>query len=117
MFYTSAITSILPYILFLGIMCTYYLGIVNEEFISKENCQIYYTTKVFLIDEGKTTVEKDSLINSGALDFYSADQQLFALNTPKKITFPENCEHRIDKNVYLSLFSRPPPYISIIKNE
>jgi len=30
MFYTSAITSLLPYILFLGIMCTYYLGITNN---------------------------------------------------------------------------------------
>lgn len=114
MFYTSAITSILPYILFLGIMCTYYLGIVNEAFISGENGQIDSTTEVFLIDKNKTTFEKDYHINSGAFDFYSDKQCFSALDIPVRITFPENTKNRTDEDVYCYLFSRPPPYTSIL---
>jgi len=114
MFYTSAITSILPYILFLGIMCTYYLGIVNEALISGENGQIGSNTEVFLIDKNKTTFEKNYHINSGALDFCSDNQRFSAPDTPIKITFPENTKNRTEEDVYFCLFSRPPPYSSIL---
>jgi len=113
MFYTSAMTSILPYILFLGIMCTYYLGIVNEAFISEENRQTFSTKKVFLLEEAKTTFEKDYYINSGKVDFDTEKLHFSDINSFTEIVFPEKIKSRTEA-IYKYLFIRPPPYFSIL---
>ena len=110
MFFTSAITSILPYILFLGIMCTYYLGIFSKEVTSGENNQIDITTEFSLLNEAPNTFEKDYHLSFGGVDFCSDRQYFYGLKTSTKITFPENIKQRTDEDVYLNLFSRPPPY-------
>jgi len=97
-------------------MCTYYLGIVNDAFISSENWQIDSNTKVCLLDEYGTTLEKDYYTHHehpdlGPIDFYSDNQHLNLPIIPATITVPKINKNSTDEDVYFYLFSRPPPLL------
>jgi len=97
-------------------MCTYYLGIVNEKFISDKNSQIDTTISVCLLDEDKTTSEENYHINHEADDSVPINQDFSFFNSSLKINFPEYTNNRNEEDVFLYLFSRPPPFLAFSRN-
>ncbi len=112
MFFTSAITSILPYILFLGIICTYYLGITGDNLSFHKNNE---ATAVI-----STTVEHGiGQPNQDRKHFYNTTPDFYISNSDAEFLYKEDfyCErvqHVYQKNwksqyFGFNLFSRPPP--------
>jgi hypothetical protein len=116
MFFTSAITSILPYILFLGIICTYYLGITSENlkfYKNHEASAIISTSGEYEAEHQNnqnykyfTNTASDQFVSKSDTQFYCRDDNSLETNL---------YVYQINKNSqYLQfyLFSRPPPVAS-----
>ena len=110
MFFTSAITSILPYVLFLGIMCTYCLGFTNEAITSNRNTDIDNFKSISVYEKNDTPFENNCSLNSASFDFLSENDKFFFLQDSQyRRVSPEYIKNRGDQSVCFYLFSRPPP--------
>jgi hypothetical protein len=117
MFFTSAITSILPYILFFGIICTYYLGITNENitfYKHHEGSVIISNTIDHEADQHfKHDQKKHSLNTVSDLYFSKSDYNLYPQDDiVYEITYPISYINLNKEDLQFFLFSRPPPLAS-----
>lgn len=116
MFFTSAITSILPYILFFGIICTYYLGITND------NLRFFKNHEVASVISLKADYDSDRYSKQDKIDFHDYLTDLYALGNDTTLYFSFDNIYEAFYSVYnkdhnkrdllFSLFSRPPPFTS-----
>jgi hypothetical protein len=116
MFFTSAITSILPYILFFGIICTYYLGITNDNlrfFKNHEVASVIYLKADYDTDRYAEQNKKD--FHDYLTDFYAlrSDTHLYLSSVNIYEAFYSAYNKNLNKrDLLFSLFSRPPPFTS-----
>jgi len=117
MFFTSAITSILPYILFFGIICTYYLGITNDNITFYKHHEVSAVISKTVDHEAnrhfKQNQKKHSHDTISVLNISKGDNTLYPTNDNLYgIIHPISDINRNKEDLLFYLFSRPPPLAS-----